>query len=181
MSHSDRCQAKIPWVGELAARLGALCSSPPLGSHGMDCPGAGSLCGFWVTASVTWGFFFPQLIIFYCCLSENHIMQVASGKESACQCRRLKRCGFDPWVGKISWRRKWQPTLVFLPGESHGQRSLAATTHRVAKSWTGLSENLLEHPENLHLAVARQHAATGDRAAVKTGAFNGRNKTKLIH
>ena len=35
-----------------------------------------------------------------------------------------KRCGFDPWVGKIFWRRKWQPTPVFLPGESHGQRSL---------------------------------------------------------
>ena len=41
-----------------------------------------------------------------------------SGKESACQCRRL---GFNPWVGKIPWRRKWQPT----PGKSHGQRSLA--------------------------------------------------------
>ena len=37
-----------------------------------------------------------------------------SGKESACQCRRLSRRGFDPWVGKIPWRRKWQPTLVFL-------------------------------------------------------------------
>ena len=45
-----------------------------------------------------------------------------SGKESACQCRRH---GFDPWVGKIPWRRKWQPTPVFLPGKSHGQRSLA--------------------------------------------------------
>ena len=33
-------------------------------------------------------------------------------------------CGFDPWVGKIPWRRAWQPSLVFLPGESHGQRSL---------------------------------------------------------
>ena len=32
---------------------------------------------------------------------------------------------FDPWTGKISWRRKWQPTPVFLPGKSHGQRSLA--------------------------------------------------------
>ena len=32
---------------------------------------------------------------------------------------------FDPWVGKIPWRRAWQPTPVFLPGESHGQRSLA--------------------------------------------------------
>jgi len=32
--------------------------------------------------------------------------------------------GFDPWVGKIPWRRAWQPTTVFLPGEAHGQRSL---------------------------------------------------------
>ena len=31
---------------------------------------------------------------------------------------------YEPWVGKISWRREWQPTPVFLPGESHGQRSL---------------------------------------------------------
>ena len=31
---------------------------------------------------------------------------------------------FDPWVGKIPWRRKWQPPPVFLPGKSHGQRSL---------------------------------------------------------
>ena len=45
-----------------------------------------------------------------------------SGKESACQCRRR---GFDPWLGKIPWRRKWQPTPVFLPGKSLGQRSLA--------------------------------------------------------
>ena len=35
------------------------------------------------------------------------------------------RPGFDPWVAKILWRRAWQSTLVFLPGESHGQRSLA--------------------------------------------------------
>ena len=45
-----------------------------------------------------------------------------TGKEPTCQCRRY---GFNPWVRKIPWRRKWQPTPVFLPGESHGQRSLA--------------------------------------------------------
>ena len=44
-----------------------------------------------------------------------------SATESTCQCRRL---GFHPWVRKIPWRRKWQPNPVFLPGESHGQRSL---------------------------------------------------------
>ena len=48
----------------------------------------------------------------------------AEGKEPTCQCRRPKRRGFDPWAGKIPWRRKWQPTPVFFPGESHGQRSL---------------------------------------------------------
>ena len=49
----------------------------------------------------------------------------ASGKESTCQCRRHKRHRFDPWVGKIPWRRAWQLTAVVLPRESHGQRSLA--------------------------------------------------------
>ena len=43
------------------------------------------------------------------------------GKEFFLQCRRLK---FDPWVGKFPWRREWQPTPVFLPGEFHGQRTL---------------------------------------------------------
>ena len=36
----------------------------------------------------------------------------------------MHRPSFDPWVGKIPWRREWQPASVFLPGESHGQRSL---------------------------------------------------------
>ena len=43
-----------------------------------------------------------------------------SDKRPACQCRRPKVCGFDPWVGKIPWRRKWQPTSIFLSEESHG-------------------------------------------------------------
>ena len=47
------------------------------------------------------------------------------GKESTCQRRRCKRHGFDLYVGKIPWKRKWQTTPVFLPGKSHGQRSLA--------------------------------------------------------
>ena len=44
-----------------------------------------------------------------------------SGKKSASQ---SKRCRFDPWVEKMPWKRKWQPTPVSLPGKSHGQRSL---------------------------------------------------------
>ena len=45
-------------------------------------------------------------------------------QKSACQCKRLRRYGFDLWVGKIPWKRKWQPTPVFLPGKFHGHRSL---------------------------------------------------------
>ena len=48
-----------------------------------------------------------------------------SGKESTFQCRRHRRCGFNPCVRKIAWITKWQPALVFLPGKFHGQRSLA--------------------------------------------------------
>ena len=48
----------------------------------------------------------------------------ASSKEPDCHCRRHKRGRFDPWVRKIPWRRAELPTPVFLPEESHGQRSL---------------------------------------------------------
>ena len=61
-----------------------------------------------------------------------------SGKESTCQCRRFKRPGFHPWAGKIPWSRKWQPTPVFLPGKSHGQRSPAGYSpwgRRVRHDW----------------------------------------------
>ena len=54
------------------------------------------------------------------------------------QSRSCRRHRFDPWVRKIPWRRKWQPTPVFLPGKSHGQRSLAV--HGITKEL-----NITEH------------------------------------
>ena len=51
----------------------------------------------------------------------------SDGKNTACQCRRLKRPGFNPWVRKIPWSRKQQSIPVFLPRESHGQRSLVGS------------------------------------------------------
>ena len=64
---------------------------------------------------------------------------VHTGKESACQCRGHKRCGFSPWVSNIPWSRKWQPAPVLLPGESHGQRGLVDyIVHRVTNSHTRL-------------------------------------------
>ena len=56
-------------------------------------------------------------------------------------CLQCRNPGFDPWVGKIPWRRKWQPTPVLLPRKSHGRRSLVqATVHGVAKNQTRLSD-----------------------------------------
>ena len=51
----------------------------------------------------------------------------ASGKELAGFFMQESKCrhGFNPWIGKISWKKAWKPTPVFLPGESHGQRNLA--------------------------------------------------------
>ena len=46
-------------------------------------------------------------------------------KNSPANAGDIMRCGCDPWVGKIPWRRAWQPTPVFLSGKSHGQRCLA--------------------------------------------------------
>ena len=68
----------------------------------------------------------PSVIFFllYLCTFSGFPRGI-SGTESACQCRRCKRAGFDLWVGKTPWRREWQPTPVFLPGKSHGERSPA--------------------------------------------------------
>ena len=66
----------------------------------------------------------------------------ASGKEPTCQVRRHKRCGFDPWVGKIPWKRKWQPTPVFLPGitwtEEPGELQ-SIGSQRVRHDWNNLT------------------------------------------
>ena len=51
----------------------------------------------------------------------------------------MQEMGFDPRIGKFPWRREWQLTPVFLLGEPCGQWSLAATVHKIAKSWTRLS------------------------------------------
>ena len=57
------------------------------------------------------------------------------------QCRKHRRSGFDPWVRKISWRRKWQPTPVFSPDKSHGQRSLVDYSPKGCKEL-----DMTEHP-----------------------------------
>ena len=61
-----------------------------------------------------------------------------SDKESACQCRRCKRLGFHPWVGKIPWQRALQPIPVFLPRESPGTEESSGLQSRRSQSWTPL-------------------------------------------
>ena len=70
-----------------------------------------------------------------------------SGKEPTCQCRRCKKRGFDPWVGKIPWRRAWQSILIFFPGESpwiEEPGSLQSTgSQRVGHDWSNWAPRLL--------------------------------------
>ena len=97
-----------------------------------------SLTNNWLIRSIIW----------------KHIFHIecrwSSGKESICQYRK---CAFDPWIGKIVCRRKWQPTPISLPGESHGQRSLEGyspwgrkqvdTTERLSTYWMQWSLNVI--------------------------------------
>ena len=83
-----------------------------------------------------------------------------SGKESACHCRRHKRHGFNPWVRKTPWSRKWWPTPVSLPRKFHGQRSLVGYSPR------GLKElNTTEWPNwteaSLSMEFSRQEYWNG--------------------
>ena len=61
------------------------------------------------------------------------------------QCRSLRRHRFNPWVGKMPWRRRWQPSPAFLPGESHGQRSLAGYS-----PWGRKESDRMEAPKHTH-------------------------------
>ena len=81
-------------------------------------PGSGTTVQIWRERE----FYALKMLILWHSLSLGEgLLGGSAGKEFACQCRRH---GFEPWLGNIPWRRKWQPTLVFFPGKSHGQRGL---------------------------------------------------------
>ena len=111
---------------------------------------------------ITWSPFFPVhgglRILLSCTCNGTYLPLVetspdgTSGKEPTCQCRRLKRLQFNPWVGKIPWRRPWKPIPVFLP-LSHGQRSPAGYSPQVAKCQTRL-KRLSTHALKTSLKVS---------------------------
>ena len=94
-----------------------------------------------------------------------------SGKESACQCRRLKRHQFDPWLRKIPWRMKWQLTPVFLSGKFNGEepsrlqsmgsqrgRQNWATEHALTKT-NNKGANNIQHFLPFDLFSKEKHAS----------------------
>ena len=84
-------------------------------------------------------------------------------KELKRQCRRRRRCGLDPWVGMVPWRRKWQPTPVFLSGESCGQRSLAGCSP--------------QHCREVHV-MSNEHAHTHTGQCIQDGISTGNEAWK---
>ena len=92
----------------------------------------------------------------------------SSGKEPACQCKRHKIGGFDPWVRRIPWRRAWQPSPVFLPGESHGQRSLAVYSPWDRKEPDMHAHSLLMRPERLSTSYSKYKEFQGRGARRQT-------------
>ena len=83
----------------------------------------------------------------------------SGSKESTYQCRRPR---FDPWVRKIPWRREWQPTPVFLPEESHGQRSLAGYSPWGHKD-SDATEWLSMHTRQVLEGESTEHGETSKR------------------
>ena len=89
-----------------------------------------------------------------------------SSKEPTCQCRRCKRCRFDPWVGKIPWRRKWQHTPVILSGKSNGQRNLVGYTPGGCKK--------SDTTERLHFHFSLSCIGEGNRGSASWLSSHGR-------
>ena len=107
----------------------------------------------------------------------SRVKKPTNKQNTTCQCRRCKRHWFDHWVGKIPWRRKWQPTPVFSPGESHGQRSLAGYSPR------GRGESDTTEPAFTSSALTCLPGEVGvpGRAGLHEGEVSGAAKLRHLH
>ena len=95
-----------------------------------------------------WGLIPKRLLpTFDCWLSYIWLPRWLSGKESTCQCRRLRRHGFDPWVGKIPWSRKWQSiqySCQEIPWTEEPGRQQYVWSQRVGHDW--VTEHTAQSP-----------------------------------
>ena len=118
-------------------------------------------------------FFIFQTICFSSPLSpfSKHIILCSHScdKESACQC---KRRGFDPWVRKLPWRRKWQPPPIFLPGKSHGWRSLVG--------YSPWSREELDTTEQLHFHFSLSCTREGNANPLQYGCLENPRDRSLV-
>ena len=94
----------------------------------------------------------------------NRLPRWLSGKESACQYRRHRRHGFDPWVGKIPLRRKWQPTPLFLPGKvPWTEKPGGLQSMMLQQSWTQLSMCWEYCPKQAAIFITQRSDMVGGR------------------
>ena len=82
--------------------------------------------------------------------------------------QETQRCRLDSWVGKILWRRTWQPTPVFLPGESHGQKNLAYSLQSTGAQRVGYDWSKLARTNNLEaqMMLASELCVTASPSAL---------------
>ena len=155
----------------------ATLSQPPILCRGKMSPK--SLCKWGVswssrrTLSQIWAL--GRLFPLFCCpiglKTKEGLLWWLSDTESTCQCRRL---AFDPWDWKIPWRRKWQPTPVFLPGESPGQRSLAG-----CNSCGGKESHMTEQLKNNNVSI-RCYENEADASELSRGGGRGEFMCRLF-
>ena len=110
------------------------------------------------------------LLIFFSLPYLKGLPSCSAVKETTCHCRWLKRLRFDPWAERIPWRRKWQPTPVFLPGKSDGQRCLAGYTpgpQSVEYNWACICTMY----EGIAILLKQQREATWQLKSACTGWF----------
>ena len=115
--------------------------------------------------------------IFQLCL--NDVLYNTSGKELTCQCRRCKRCGFGPWIGKIP-QRTWQPTSILGLENPMDRGTQQATVHRVTKSHTEVTQH-----EGMHMHSSEAFLNTVSKSYLVTcilfGIYSFDNIHFLIH
>ena len=92
--------------------------------------------------------------------------------DSHLQCRRCRRHRLNPWVGKMPGRRRWQPTPVFLPGESHGQRSLVGYSPWSRKEWD-MTEPLITHTHSVVEGALQSHLPNLIQSSQRQGGVEG--------